>query len=73
MRVCVHLSHQFYLFTTSSAKYGYDKSALADGVPANYFYAPSTAKAILRRHIYQSHPEEYDTALVQQVSLDAQS
>ena len=70
-RKCI-FPYQFCPLTTNRAKYGSDESTLPDGVPPNYFYAPSTSNAILRMHLYQIHPEEYNTALLQQVSPEFQ-
>lgn len=48
--------------TTSSEKYGTDKSKRPANVP-NYFYRPTTATSNLRKHLLKIHPEEYDKAI----------
>jgi hypothetical protein len=55
--------HRFCLLTTSSAKYGTDKSTLPNGV-ANFFYGPKTGNTNLRRHLHQVHSDEYDKVVL---------
>jgi hypothetical protein len=61
-RMCVS-HHRFCLLTTSSVKYGTDKSTLPNGV-ANFFYGPKTRNTNLRRHLHQVHSDEYDKVVL---------
>ena len=62
MLVSADFFNIYSLFMTSSAKYGTDESTLS-GI-SNYVFQPTTANAILRRHLHQLHPTEYDEAVL---------
>jgi len=66
-KLCVYVRTLWYLFyflTTSSEKYGTDKSKIPNDVP-NFIYGLKTGNTNLRRHLYQLHSEEYNNAIVQ--------
>jgi hypothetical protein len=64
MLVCIGFLVFILRSYDSSEKYGSDKSMLPVGV-ANYIYGPKTSNSNLRRHLYNEHGEEYDSAVLQ--------
>lgn len=66
-KACAYVWTSCYLFcllTTSSQKYGTDKSKIPNDVP-NFIYGLKTGNTNLRRHLHQVHPGEYDDAVLQ--------